>query len=537
MKKSKFNFTIFIFLAVCVGFSSCNDDDDDHGYNGNVSNGNVSTGDFIDLGLSVKWASCNVGASSPSEYGGYYTYEEAIAGNMGSSMLGKTKYHTSGLYLGVKGFNDDLYSYSYNLNPFRLLRSGSKSDFQSFVNGLKMAEGTLLYYGVDEAINDLEKSSFPDDLSKVAIVTFTDGLDLGSIEKGDKYESSSSVSQRLKSTRVDGKSIDAYAIGVKGSDVNAERYSRFQANLKALSSTESNAIEVADMSEVNAKFQEIATSLYNETQTLSITIVTPGLLNGERFRFTFDGNRASATSSSCYIEGVWDRTNNVLSQVTYVGLKSSSGSRVSLTKGEKISYSFTLQDVVLADSRVFDKNKIQMWLQDGGIWGKNSEFNPSASNDAVIKQKSAVIMLVLDCSSSLGSSGLQQIKTAANNFISTLATSVGNQNTSEDVTSTLMFDSNGDFFRLPTYAEYEELIDECTWTWTSLNSVWGCEVKGPNGNSIFLPAEGHGYYWSAAEYGSYYPYYAYFLSFGYDERYMNYGYRSDSLSVRLVKDL
>ena len=27
---------------------------------------------FVDLGLSVKWATCNVGANSPEEYGGYY---------------------------------------------------------------------------------------------------------------------------------------------------------------------------------------------------------------------------------------------------------------------------------------------------------------------------------------------------------------------------------------------------------------------------------------------------------------------------------
>ena len=30
----------------------------------------------IDLGLSVKWASCNVGATSPEEYGGYYAWGE-----------------------------------------------------------------------------------------------------------------------------------------------------------------------------------------------------------------------------------------------------------------------------------------------------------------------------------------------------------------------------------------------------------------------------------------------------------------------------
>lgn len=32
--------------------------------------------DWVDLGLSVKWDTCNVGASSPEEYGGYYAWGE-----------------------------------------------------------------------------------------------------------------------------------------------------------------------------------------------------------------------------------------------------------------------------------------------------------------------------------------------------------------------------------------------------------------------------------------------------------------------------
>ena len=32
----------------------------------------------VDLGLSVKWATCNVGASSPEEYGGYYAWGEGV---------------------------------------------------------------------------------------------------------------------------------------------------------------------------------------------------------------------------------------------------------------------------------------------------------------------------------------------------------------------------------------------------------------------------------------------------------------------------
>ena len=31
---------------------------------------------YVDLGLSVKWATCNVGANNPSDYGGYYAWGE-----------------------------------------------------------------------------------------------------------------------------------------------------------------------------------------------------------------------------------------------------------------------------------------------------------------------------------------------------------------------------------------------------------------------------------------------------------------------------
>ena len=38
--------------------------------------GTVNGHEWVDLGLSVKWATCNVGASNPSSYGGYYAWGE-----------------------------------------------------------------------------------------------------------------------------------------------------------------------------------------------------------------------------------------------------------------------------------------------------------------------------------------------------------------------------------------------------------------------------------------------------------------------------
>lgn len=48
----------------------------------------------------------------------------------------------------------------------------------------------------------------------------------------------------------------------------------------------------------------------------------------------------------------------------------------------------------------------------------------------------------------------------------------------------------GNGWRMPTKAEFEELINRCTWQWTTQGGQRGCKVTGPNGNSIFLPAAG-----------------------------------------------
>lgn len=48
----------------------------------------------------------------------------------------------------------------------------------------------------------------------------------------------------------------------------------------------------------------------------------------------------------------------------------------------------------------------------------------------------------------------------------------------------------GDNWRMPTKAEWTELKKNCTWTRTEQNGVKGGLATGPNGNSFFLPASG-----------------------------------------------
>jgi hypothetical protein len=73
----------------------------------------------------------------------------------------------------------------------------------------------------------------------------------------------------------------------------------------------------------------------------------------------------------------------------------------------------------------------------------------------------------------------------------------------------------GDKWRIPTAAEFKELIDSCDWTWTNRKGVMGYKVKSRvNGKSIFLPSTGYyyqeglhgeeygGYYWMSTTHGS-----------------------------------
>ena len=106
----------------------------------------------------------------------------------------------------------------------------------------------------------------------------------------------------------------------------------------------------------------------------------------------------------------------------------------------------------------------------------------------------------------------------------------------------------GDGWRMPTMAEFEELVDKCDWEWTRQGGHKGYRVTGPNGNSIFLPAAGwhpetllygvggSGYYWGAAPpYGINWK--ACLLSFYKDGNLkVGFGQRSIGFSVRPVLD-
>ena len=334
----------------------------------------------------------------------------------------------SGMYLGIIGFNDHLMS-----KPIGLLNNNSADNYKKFVQELQIAAGTALYYAEEEAINSLKNSRFPDDVESVSVVTFTDGLDQGSNAYNNQYSSALSyldaVNRSLHETIVAGNNISAYSVGLKGKDVSDMEM--FNNNLIKLSSKNENKFEVSDIEQVNACFKNIASSLYNSTSIHILSINIPSLYDGNHVRFTFD-DVSYAEQSQCYIEGVWK--GGSLTQLEVKGCNYSGPSIVhGLQNG--VNYQFVFSGLSSIQNEALSLSHIMEYYKDTSSWQRNSEFNKDRDAEQKIEQKSAVIMLVLDCSSSLGDD-FTKMKNAAQEFISLLV------NTSEQ-NNIVSFNANG----------------------------------------------------------------------------------------------
>ncbi|MBQ8270427.1 MAG: hypothetical protein IJZ22_04370 [Bacteroidaceae bacterium] len=334
----------------------------------------------------------------------------------------------SGIYLGITGFNQELY-----VNPITQLTESSKPQFDSFINAMTMKYGTLLYYSVDQALNTIQTTTLPADLSTVAVVTFTDGLDQGSMMMNFSYETEDeyldALNNRIKTETVNGLPITAYSIGIKGKDVADD--AMFQKNLTKLASSSENATEVSSMAEVNAKFKEIAEQLTKSNYVQIINLTMPGVSTGTLVRFTFD-NVASAENSTLYLEGTFNRSTLSLENVQYVGLTSTSGTEIKGTLNG-IFVTFTFEGVRTDSNKLIEGQFTDEWtyIASNGSWQINSEFDKTENSDIVTEHSSAVIMLVLDCSSSLADDFVKA-QTNAKDFINTLYVAVGGSSDSGD---------------------------------------------------------------------------------------------------------
>jgi len=332
-----------------------------------------------------------------------------------------------GIYLGVIGFNDQLF-----IKDISLLNSSTYQNFNTFINNLTPGNGTALYYADYTALKKMKAFPKPYELKNVALVTFTDGLDNISTANSqydpDGYGSTTAYRNALHNMimnePVHGMHVSAYSIGLKGSDVTDE--AQFMETLRKLSSSDNNVFQVSNMDEAMQRFSEIASNLYSISTSVNLGVNVPGGYDdGQRLRFTFD-NVSSATTSTKFIEATYRRTSSgtrSLENLIYYGF-SAGATTIPSSSSQGAYYKFLFQNLTYLDGSPVsqtDLNNIKLWKQTStGAWDKETEFNPASSTTVTEEKNSALIILVLDCTTSLGSDFVH-MQESAKNFVGTLA--------------------------------------------------------------------------------------------------------------------
>ena len=322
----------------------------------------------------------------------------------------------TGMYMGVIGYNQTL-----NTKEISLLDSTSVTEFNDFISSLTTQPGRLLYHSVDKALNDLSHAKCPENLQNVAVVTFTEGLDQGSLMMTDKYDTEAEYAAALKSRitneRVYGRSIKAYTVGLLNDGVKDA--TQFRNNLYSLSSDSTKAMEVSSMAEVNTKFQSIADDLVRRNMSENLTLVFPGVGTGTRIRFTFDEVEAdNVENSQVYIEGTFSLKTRSLTNIVYQGMTCNAGDSVAATSVDGMFVTLVFDGIQLdSEERIVKKNiKEWYWVEDQAAWERSTEFTIDRLPDIESTYSSALVMLLLDCSSVLDEN-FDELQSAANSFI------------------------------------------------------------------------------------------------------------------------
>lgn len=325
-----------------------------------------------------------------------------------------------GIYMGLVSFNDELQN-----KPIALLNETSKEEFTNFVDNMEMGNATLLYYAVDQAITTVTAGTYPENLSNAILITFTDGLDQGSLAMAPEHRTSRNyaayLSERIGSTSIQDRPLQAYAIGLKSSDVADDEL--FMLNLEALASSADKAHSVSDISEVQEELSRLYEELSRQTSKRTISISVPMMSHDDTYRFTFDHVSDNVENSDLYLEGVFNIDDFSLENVTYHGFTSTSGTKI-VAERDGVYLKFTFDDCRALDGDILkvEKEDIDQWtyIASRETWQHNIENDKDGKINIEDIKSSSVIMFALDCSSSLD--GLfPTLKETAKSFIDRLA--------------------------------------------------------------------------------------------------------------------
>ena len=482
---------------------------------------------YVDLGLSVKWAECNLGASKPKGYGGYYQW------------AGTDDVSSTGIYL-------DLSSCPYH--------TGSSRDSGWSKYNTKSTYGTVDNKTTLEALDDAATVKLGGAWRMPTDAEWQELID-NCTWTWTKHKGVEGYKVQSKKTGYTENWIFLPAAGYweegKPDQVGfMGKYWSSSLNTDILPHARTVYFDLVSECFTSTEYRYIGQSVrpvYDERPDVtgvSLNLNSMNLNKGDTGTLS-----ATVSPTGANPKVKWTSSDESVAKVSATGVVSA------IAKGVATITATTISGGYSATCKVKVKNIIEGAV-DLGLSVKWAECNLGASKPEEyggyyqwagtedVSDKS-IYLDVDNCPYHTGSSYFSGW--TKYNKLSSYGT-VDNKVTLEasDDAATVEL---GNTWRIPTDAEWKELIDNCIWTWTTLNGVKGYKVQskkeGYTDNWIFLPAAGcrsgnglyyvglYGRYWSSSLRTDFSTY-AYYVEFSSDKVVREYGYRDYGRPVRPV---
>ena len=444
---------------------------------------------MVDMGLSVKWATCNLGAASPEEYGNYYSWAETrpkenfspltyswfMSG--GLSMITKYCFNPS---TGYQGFSDHLVYLQPEDDAAHVELGGkwrvpTKTEIEELLQNSTITKTTLNGVDVFELVSKINGNHIF--VPAVGYKLGTNCYDLG--DQGLYWSADLGPEQSYYAPVVifiDGWSQMSYNLRYCGSTIRPV----YGDPIAAVSAVSLNRLNI--------------TMKAGDNQTL-IASVQPSDAYYPSVTWSSSDTTVATVSSEGVVSGLKEG-NAWITVTTMDGGKTAScevivGSLSPMQKPEPVDLGLSVKwaSFNLGASKPEEYGDYYAWGETKPYYSYMEPLNWRSGKESGYAWNSY--------SFNPSGDGLTFTKYTGRDY-SVL------QRGDDAATCNL-----GENWRVPTDDEQYELRFNCTWEWTTVNNVNGYKVTGSNGNSIFLPAAGYminnnrgssgtrGFYWSS----------------------------------------
>ena len=488
------------------------------------------THEYVDLGLpsGTLWATCNVGANSPEEYGDYFAWGETEPRSDYSYSTYK--------YCKGTGFTMTKYCTSSDYGTVDNKTELEPSDDAATVNW-----GSEWQMPSDEQCEELINSSYTTTTYTFMnrkygrkITSKSNGNSIFFPAAGYRYDTSlyntGSVGSYWSRSLNTSLSSSAYELFFNSSNIDTK--SNFRCYGRSVRPVRVNDVRTVDVSNIELNMTKLSVKV-GETRQLSATVLPENATNKAVFWSSSNTNVATVS-----------QTGNVTALT--VGTCTIT---CSATGGSGVKAECKVTVITNDNSGTLDGHEyVDLGLPSGTLW---ATCNVGANSPEEYGEYFA--WGETEPKSNYSWSTYKYCKGSDDTLTKYCTDSrygtVDNKEELEpsDDAATVNWGSG---WQMPSYEQLNELINSSytTKTWTTMNGVYGRKITSKsNDNSIFLPAAGYrygaslyhagsyGYYWSRSLDASYSGG-AYGLSF--DSSYVRtgvYGGRYDGLSVRPVR--